>query len=552
MPELNLVFPTMDSLESSECMNWTSLPILHLPSSDGFCQNPIPRGRTTVFPKTRENILDITQRKIRSTQGTSTPLLHDQSTASVEQLAKLPSHAFVEPVKNCKADLLSNSSSCSLFNSFGLARLRKNAVVKANSVINLVLPTSMVSSFLVRNSSCSDLHPREADIETCKLCLEEIPSTDRLQLERCGCVFCRNCMKEYADFEIRRGITVLSCPDAKCCARGILLANEIRSLVSENVMKLHSKFVFVKGVENDPELTWCPTPDCDGVCKRNNDVLKEDAKRQKPVPEKLVCPLCKRTFCIACRRAWETHEKEDGNLICPPGSLSSLLISGSKIESHRPRTSVLSTAASIRSKCRKKWAALSKTPEDGVSNGIKSKKRKDAFLRGEGLPENESAVSVESASHPAFPGFPSPATSVKILDPGLTMLMIKECPNCFVPIERNAGCAQMMCRRCNHIFCWFCLAPLDGDFLLRHYSRGPCKDKLGHSRAAVIWYRAQVVALFLGFGLLTAVAAPVILIAAPCLLACGELRRKRNSRGADEEPVVVEMSKLDPDCNNDL
>ena len=39
--------------------------------------------------------------------------------------------------------------------------------------------------------------------------------------------------------------------------------------------------------------------------------------------------------------------------------------------------------------------------------------------------------------------------------------VIKECPNCRIFIERNDGCAQMMCRRCNHIFCWFCLAPLD-------------------------------------------------------------------------------------------
>ena len=30
------------------------------------------------------------------------------------------------------------------------------------------------------------------------------------------------------------------------------------------------------------------------------------------------------------------------------------------------------------------------------------------------------------------------------------------------------------------------------DFLLRHYDKGPCKNKLGHSRASVIWHRTQV------------------------------------------------------------
>ena len=38
---------------------------------------------------------------------------------------------------------------------------------------------------------------------------------------------------------------------------------------------------------------------------------------------------------------------------------------------------------------------------------------------------------------------------------------IKRCPMCAVPIERDAGCAQMMCKRCKHVFCWYCLASLD-------------------------------------------------------------------------------------------
>ena len=38
---------------------------------------------------------------------------------------------------------------------------------------------------------------------------------------------------------------------------------------------------------------------------------------------------------------------------------------------------------------------------------------------------------------------------------------IKRCPMCAVPIERDAGCAQMMCKRCKHVFCWYCLTSLD-------------------------------------------------------------------------------------------
>ncbi|XP_036737766.2 E3 ubiquitin-protein ligase RNF144A isoform X1 [Manis pentadactyla] len=69
---------------------------------------------------------------------------------------------------------------------------------------------------------------------------------------------------------------------------------------------------------------------------------------------------------------------------------------------------------------------------------------------------------------------------------------IKRCPKCKVYIERDEGCAQMMCKNCKHAFCWYCLESLDDDFLLIHYDKGPCRNKLGHSRASVIWHRTQM------------------------------------------------------------
>lgn len=47
--------------------------------------------------------------------------------------------------------------------------------------------------------------------------------------------------------------------------------------------------------------------------------------------------------------------------------------------------------------------------------------------------------------------------------PGITFdsELIKCCPMCSVPIEKDEGCAQMMCKRCKHVFCWYCLASLD-------------------------------------------------------------------------------------------
>lgn len=53
--------------------------------------------------------------------------------------------------------------------------------------------------------------------------------------------------------------------------------------------------------------------------------------------------------------------------------------------------------------------------------------------------------------------------------------LIKCCPMCAVPIEKDEGCAQMMCKRCKHVFCWYCLASLDVSLFVSIYNFLICK-----------------------------------------------------------------------------
>ncbi|XP_061633058.1 E3 ubiquitin-protein ligase RNF144B [Phyllopteryx taeniolatus] len=99
-------------------------------------------------------------------------------------------------------------------------------------------------------------------------------------------------------------------------------------------------------------------------------------------------------------------------------------------------------------------------------------------------------------------------------------LPIKQCPTCGIYIERNQGCAQILCKSCKHTFCWYCLQNLDGDIFLRHYDKGPCRNKLGHSRASVMWNRTQVVGILVGVSIVVLVTSPLLLVASPCILCC--------------------------------
>ncbi|XP_028326487.1 E3 ubiquitin-protein ligase RNF144B [Gouania willdenowi] len=97
---------------------------------------------------------------------------------------------------------------------------------------------------------------------------------------------------------------------------------------------------------------------------------------------------------------------------------------------------------------------------------------------------------------------------------------IKQCPMCGIYIERNQGCAQMLCKSCKHTFCWYCLQNLDGDIFLRHYDKGPCRNKLGHSRASVMWNRTQVVGILVGVSIIVLVTSPLLVLASPFILCC--------------------------------
>ncbi|XP_064203943.1 E3 ubiquitin-protein ligase RNF144B-like [Anguilla rostrata] len=121
--------------------------------------------------------------------------------------------------------------------------------------------------------------------------------------------------------------------------------------------------------------------------------------------------------------------------------------------------------------------------------------------------------------------------------------MVKQCPMCAVYIERDQGCAQMLCKSCKHTFCWYCLQNLDGDIFLRHYDRGPCRNKLGHSRASVMWNRTQVVGILVGVSIIVLVSSPLLLLASPCILCVvckpckGKKKTKKREIGQSDSTV---------------
>ncbi|XP_065370117.1 mucin-2 [Calliphora vicina] len=300
---------------------------------------------------------------------------------------------------------------------------------------------------------------RPFEMFTCKLCLIDVENASNSTiLHQCGCQFCTECMKAYVEFEISEGAYEISCPDAQCPEQGVMTLPEIANLTTNNLMKKHHRYRLNREIELDKTRTWCPRAGCETVCLIGSTSSQSDAA---------------------------------------------------------PSTSASSTTSTATSAINPATAATTPNGTNAVTTlcAVQCPSCKDEFCSACKKTWHPNITCEEHSRRLAADGQD---------DIGIPFDndLIKCCPMCAVPIEKDEGCAQMMCKRCKHVFCWYCLASLDDDFLLRHYDKGPCKNKLGHSRASVVWHRAQVIGIFAGFGILLLVASPLLLLAAPCIICC--------------------------------
>lgn len=365
----------------------------------------------------------------------------------------------------------------------------------------------------------------------CLLCLDSLPSNTFFSISSCGCKFCTECLSHYVTYNINNNLNVtssLSCPDPKCP----LVVNNMHkkqqshatpSKKSSPIKKLLSPFKTKK--------TGIPESNKQSSCNQstNNQLTEEDIKRL----------VDSKTLCLYQKRVVEDVVNADSNLVfCPTvdcGHICTVVQrsdtpskdSMSRSASSSIFASVSPSAASvvILSQKRRDRSRSAKQEEstsvhcDSCNVTFCLKCRKTVH-EGKDCHDNDISNSKTLPNKPLKSS--SSRTSIaSLLDNNPdSSAEIKKCPKCCVYIERDAGCAQMMCRKCKHVFCWFCLKSLEDDYLLRHYDSGSCKNKLGHSRLSVFWHRTQVIGIFAGFGLLLLTLSPLFLVAAPCLLCC--------------------------------
>lgn len=171
-------------------------------------------------------------------------------------------------------------------------------------------------------------------------------------------------------------------------------------------------------VATNPKLTWCPRPGCETVCQLAEDAAPKRSKVLGVISVKRA-PRNQAVVCSSCQFSFCSQCKTPWHF-------------------HSPCPSI---AHQVCDQTRKPY-----DPEDPISQ-----LEKDGHIKR--------------------------CPFCQVTRPRFRVLPFQTLTSIQVPIERDDGCAQMMCKNCRHVFCWFCLASLDDDFMLRHYDSGTPKPR---------------------------------------------------------------------------
>lgn len=336
------------------------------------------------------------------------------------------------------------------------------------------IPSASENEAALSNSHNDSMNGSNNNSATvCGICLDEFALESLHVLKKCQCAFCRDCLCKYFQFMIDNGHLHIFCPSHRCMANSQIEAEEVADLVS---VAHQAKYQVM----------------------RDNKVLNEYLAANQ---SKVRCPFCDSIF--------------DVHVVAP-----------AKKEKRLQRRSSEAEVIDVEEDDEE---VMITEETKTISNTI-SQEEENSSAAQSSTSEAETAAAKKAVRCPnCLEAFCATChIRLETLEGGhncadlneavLSEYDIKKCPSCSYLIQREGGCAQISCRNCQHVFCWWCMASLNNDFLLMHFSSGPCKGKLGHSRLSIFFNRVQTVSICIGISILMILASPVILLTLPCLL----------------------------------
>lgn len=125
----------------------------------------------------------------------------------------------------------------------------------------------------------------------CGICFSEKLGSNCLLFKECQHVYCKDCMKEYFQIQIRDGkVQCLNCPEPKCTS--IATPTQVKSLVGEDEFARYDRLLLQSSLDLMADVVYCPRMSC---CM---------AVMLEPDSTMGICPSCQYAFCTLCKRSY--------------------------------------------------------------------------------------------------------------------------------------------------------------------------------------------------------------------------------------------------------
>uniref|UniRef100_A0A6G1RZZ8 RBR-type E3 ubiquitin transferase n=1 Tax=Hypotaenidia okinawae TaxID=2861861 RepID=A0A6G1RZZ8_9GRUI len=125
----------------------------------------------------------------------------------------------------------------------------------------------------------------------CNICFCEKLGSDCMYFSECSHVYCRACLKDYFEIQIRDGqVHCLNCPEPKCSS--VATPGQVKELVGEQLFARYDRLLLQSSLDLMADVVYCPRPGC------------QTPVMQEPGCTMGICSRCNYAFCTLCKMTY--------------------------------------------------------------------------------------------------------------------------------------------------------------------------------------------------------------------------------------------------------
>ncbi|KAM9440467.1 E3 ubiquitin-protein ligase RNF14-like [Clarias gariepinus] len=131
----------------------------------------------------------------------------------------------------------------------------------------------------------------DSKVFCCGICFSEKPGSSCTLFKGCQHVYCKACIKEFFQIQIRDGqVQCLTCPEPKCAS--VAAPSQVKLLVGEDEFARYDRLLLQNTLDLMSDVMYCPRRSCGSAV-----VLEPDSTMG-------LCPGCRYAFCTLCKHAY--------------------------------------------------------------------------------------------------------------------------------------------------------------------------------------------------------------------------------------------------------